>query len=88
MEGGLVPADDAVGLVAGRVDAAGVGRGGTADLLEALLGALAGLVGDVGVVDGSLEAGGDVLLVVVVGHNEMNGRMRKVVGGVLRREVK
>ncbi len=73
MEGSLVSADDAVGLVAGCVDAAGVSRGGTADLLEALLGALAGLVGDVGVVDGSLEAGGDVLLVVVVGHGEMCG---------------
>ena len=74
MQCSLVPAKDAVRLVALGVErargvracatAAGGRRGGLglAHLLEALLGTAARLLGDVGVVDGGLEACGNALL--------------------------
>ena len=47
---------------ASRVAADVVGLGGRTHLLQALLGALAGLLRDVGVVDGGLETSSDALL--------------------------
>lgn len=69
VESGLVSAENAVRLVPLRVErprgvpAASGGRGVVlAHLLEPLLGAPAGFLGDVGVVDRGLEAGGDAFL--------------------------
>ena len=75
VESGLVPAEHAVRLVPLRVErprrvpAASSGSGVVlAHLLEALLGAPAGLLGDVGVVDRGLEAGRDALFWLVRGR--------------------
>lgn len=62
MQGGLVSTKDAVGLMTGRVVAAGTGgvrSVGGVHVLETLLSTLLGVLGDVRVVDRGLETGGD-----------------------------
>ena len=67
MQGSLVAAKDAVDFVAVGVGGAGgeglvAGLGEAGHVLEAVLGALLGLLRDVRVVDGGLETSGDALL--------------------------
>ena len=68
MKGRLVSTKNTVRLMTAGIDSTSrvaanvIGLGGRTHLLQALLGALAGLLRDVGVVNGGLETSSDALL--------------------------